>query len=80
MKIYLFGGILVKVDCMSMVYLLEVCVFILDCDVIEFVVIVLLVFKFKDGEKKYIFKEVFKLLLFDDILYCKKMGFFVLLD
>ncbi len=80
MKTYLPGGILVKVDRMSMAHSLEVRAPILDRDVIEFAATVPSAFKFKDGEKKHILKEAFKPLLPDDILYRKKMGFSVPLD
>lgn len=77
---FLPGGILVKVDRMSMAHSLEVRAPILDRDVIEFAATVPSDFKFKHGEKKHILKEAFKPLLPDDILYRKKMGFSVPLD
>ncbi|WP_296046323.1 asparagine synthase (glutamine-hydrolyzing) [uncultured Alteromonas sp.] len=77
---FLPGGILVKVDRMSMANSLEVRAPILDREVIEFAATVPSAFKFKDGEKKHILKEAFKPLLPDDILYRKKMGFSVPLD
>ncbi|TPV62104.1 asparagine synthase (glutamine-hydrolyzing) [Aestuariibacter sp. GS-14] len=80
MKTYLPGGILVKVDRMSMAHSLEVRAPILDRDVIEFAATVPSAFKFKNGEKKHILKEAFKPLLPNDILYRKKMGFSVPLD
>jgi len=77
MKTYLTGGILVKVDRMSMANSLEVRAPILDKEVIEFATTLPSALKFKNKEKKYILKEAFKPLLTDDILYRKKMGFSV---
>ena len=77
MKTYLTGGILVKVDRMSMANSLEVRAPILDKDVIEFAATLPSSLKFRDKEKKYILKEAFKPMLNDDILYRKKMGFSV---
>ncbi len=77
MKTYLPGGILVKVDRMSMANSLEVRAPLLDKDVVEFSATVPSGMKFKNGEKKHILKEAFKPMLPDDILYRKKMGFSV---
>lgn len=77
LKTYLPGGILVKVDRMSMANSLEVRAPILDKEVIEFAAQLPSEMKFKDGEKKHILKEAFKPLLPDDVLYRKKMGFSV---
>ena len=81
MKTYLPGGILVKVDRMSMANSLEVRAPILDSSIIEFACTVpsQLKFNISDGkiEKKYLLKEAFKDDLSDDILYRKKMGFSV---
>jgi asparagine synthase (glutamine-hydrolysing) len=77
MKTYLTGGILVKVDRMSMANSLEVRAPILDREVIEFAATLPSDLKFKNKEKKYILKEAFKPYLNDDILYRKKMGFSV---
>jgi asparagine synthase (glutamine-hydrolysing) len=77
MKTYLPGGILVKVDRMSMANSLEVRAPILDYKLMEFSATVPSKFKFKEGEKKYLLKEAFKKYLPDDILYRKKMGFSV---
>jgi asparagine synthase (glutamine-hydrolysing) len=77
MKTYLPGGILVKVDRMSMANSLEVRAPILDFKLMEFAATVPSKFKFKEGEKKYLLKEAFKKYLPDDILYRKKMGFSV---
>lgn len=76
-KTYLTGGILVKVDRMSMANSLEVRAPILDKEILEFAATVPSVLKFNDGEKKYLLKETFKQDLSDDILYRKKMGFSV---
>jgi asparagine synthase (glutamine-hydrolysing) len=77
MKTYLPGGILVKVDRMSMANSLEVRAPLLDRDMLEFAATVPSSMKFKDGEKKHILKETFKPMLPDGILYRKKMGFSV---
>ncbi len=77
MKTYLPGGILVKVDRMSMANSLEVRAPILDKDVIEFAATLPSELKFHKGDKKHILKEAFKPLLPDDVLYRKKMGFSV---
>lgn len=82
MKTYLPGGILVKVDRMSMANSLEVRAPILDYKLIEYAATIPSSLKFhtdnqRKPEKKYILKEIFKPLLTDDILYRKKMGFSV---
>lgn len=77
MKTYLPGGILVKVDRMSMANSLEVRAPLLDKEIIEFAANLPSGIKFNQGEKKYILKQAFKRLLPDDILYRKKMGFSV---
>lgn len=77
MKTYLTGGILVKVDRMSMANSLEVRAPILDKEVIEFAAKLPSHFKFRDQEKKYALKQIFKPFLSNDILYRKKMGFSV---
>jgi asparagine synthase (glutamine-hydrolysing) len=76
-KTYLPGGILVKVDRMSMANSLEVRAPILDYQLMEFSATVPSSLKFNQGEKKYLLKEAFKDDLPDDILYRKKMGFSV---
>lgn len=77
MKTYLPGGILVKVDRMSMANSLEVRAPILDFRMIEFAATLPSKLKFNKGEKKYLLKEAFKEDLSNDILYRKKMGFSV---
>jgi asparagine synthase (glutamine-hydrolysing) len=77
MKTYLPGGILVKVDRMSMANSLEVRAPILDYHLIEFAAKLPSELKYNKGEKKYLLKEAFKDDLTDDILYRKKMGFSV---
>jgi asparagine synthase (glutamine-hydrolysing) len=81
MKTYLPGGILVKVDRMSMANSLEVRAPILDYKIVEFAAKIPSKYKFNTEqakpEKKYILKEIFKPFLTDDILYRKKMGFSV---
>ena len=75
LKTYLPGGILVKVDRMSMANSLEVRAPILDYKLMEFAATIPSNLKYNKGEKKYILKEAFKEFLPDDILYRKKMGF-----
>jgi asparagine synthase (glutamine-hydrolysing) len=77
LKTYLPGGILVKVDRMSMANSLEVRAPLLDKDIVEFAATLPSAMKFKEGEKKHILKQAFKPLLPDGILYRKKMGFSV---
>lgn len=77
MKTYLPGGILVKVDRMSMANSLEVRSPILDYKLLEFAATIPSDLKYNKGEKKYILKEAFKDYLTDDVLYRKKMGFSV---
>lgn len=77
MKTYLPGGILVKVDRMSMANSLEVRAPILDFEVMEYAAKIPSKFKLNQGEKKYILREVFRDMLPDDILDRKKMGFSV---
>lgn len=77
MKTYLPGGILVKVDRMSMANSLEVRAPLLDYKVMEYAAQIPSNLKLNSGEKKYLLKECFKPLLPDDILYRKKMGFSV---
>ncbi|MBO9490490.1 asparagine synthase (glutamine-hydrolyzing) [Endozoicomonas sp. G2_1] len=80
MKTYLPGGILVKVDRMSMANSLEVRAPILDFNLVEYAARIPSALKFntvKNNEKKYILKEIFKPFLPNDILYRKKMGFSV---
>lgn len=74
-KTFLPGGILVKADRMSMANSLEVRAPLLDYRIVEFAAQLPSKFKFKQGDKKHILKNVFKPLLPDDILYRKKMGF-----
>lgn len=77
MKTYLPGGILVKVDRMSMAHSLEVRAPLLDYKVIEYAAQIPARLKLNHGEKKYILKNAFSTLLSDEILYRKKMGFSV---
>ncbi|MFT7088372.1 MAG: asparagine synthase (glutamine-hydrolyzing) [Glaciecola sp.] len=77
MKTYLTGGILVKVDRMSMANSLEVRAPILDKEILEYAASLPSSLKFRNKEKKYVLKEAFKPYLSDDILYRKKMGFSV---
>ena len=77
MKTYLPGGILVKVDRMSMANSLEVRAPLLDYQVMEYAAKMPSSLKLNSGEKKYLLKECFKPLLPNDILYRKKMGFSV---
>lgn len=79
-KTYMTGDILVKVDRMSMAHSLEVRAPILDYQVAEFAASVPSDQKYRDGEKKYLLKEVFKPFIPDSLLYRKKMGFSTPLD
>ncbi len=76
-KTFLPGGILVKVDRMTMANSLEVRAPILDYQLVEFAATLPSTLKFNCGEKKYLLKQAFKEHLPDDILYRKKMGFSV---
>lgn len=77
MKTYMTGGILVKVDRMSMANSLEVRAPILDKEIIEYAATLPSEFKMRKGDKKHILKEVFTPHLPKDILSRKKMGFSV---
>ncbi len=79
-KTYMTGDILVKVDRMSMANSLEVRAPILDYQVAEFAATLPAREKYRDGEKKYLLKEVFKPFIPDSLLYRKKMGFSTPLD
>ncbi|MDO6566320.1 asparagine synthase (glutamine-hydrolyzing) [Alteromonas sp. 1_MG-2023] len=79
-KTYMTGDILVKVDRMSMAHSLEVRAPILDYQVAEFAASVPSTQKYRNGEKKYLLKEVFKPFIPDSLLYRKKMGFSTPLD
>ncbi|MFC3094623.1 asparagine synthase (glutamine-hydrolyzing) [Alteromonas sediminis] len=76
-KTYLCGGILVKVDRMSMANSLEVRAPLLDYRVAEFAAALPSDQKYRDGEKKYILKEIFKPFIPESLLYRRKMGFSV---
>ncbi|NDW21604.1 asparagine synthase (glutamine-hydrolyzing) [Alteromonas hispanica] len=79
-KTYMTGDILVKVDRMSMANSLEVRAPILDYQVAEFAASLPSEQKYRDGEKKYLLKEVFKPFIPESLLYRKKMGFSTPLD
>jgi len=79
-KTYMTGDILVKVDRMSMANSLEVRAPILDYQVAEFAATLPSSQKYRDGEKKYLLKEVFKPFIPESLLYRKKMGFSTPLD
>ena len=79
-KTYMTGDILVKVDRMSMAHSLEVRAPILDYQVTEFAATLPSSQKYRDGEKKYLLKEVFKPFIPESLLYRKKMGFSTPLD
>ena len=79
-KTFMTGDILVKVDRMSMANSLEVRAPILDYQVAEFAASLPSSQKYRDGEKKYLLKEVFKPFIPDSLLYRKKMGFNTPLD
>jgi len=77
LKTYLPGDILVKVDRMSMAHSLEVRAPLLDHHVVELAASIPAGLKYRQGEKKYIFKRALADTLPRDILYRKKMGFSV---
>ncbi|WP_016957049.1 asparagine synthase (glutamine-hydrolyzing) [Catenovulum agarivorans] len=77
LKTFLPGGILVKADRMSMANSLEVRAPLLDYTVVEQAAKIPSEYKFNQGDKKHILKNIFKPLLPDEILYRKKMGFSV---
>lgn len=79
-KTYLTGGILVKVDRMSMANSLEVRAPILDYNIAELAASFPSEQKYNNGEKKYLLKEIFKPFIPKSLLYRKKMGFSVPLD
>ena len=72
-KTYMTGGILVKVDRMSMANSLEVRAPILDYEVAELAATL-------PSTMKYLLKEIFKPYIPNSLLYRKKMGFSVPLD
>jgi asparagine synthase (glutamine-hydrolysing) len=76
-KTYLPGGILVKVDRMSMANSLETRAPLLDYRVVEYAARIPSALKLNGKEKKYILKHAFEKLLPEDVLYRKKMGFSV---
>jgi asparagine synthase (glutamine-hydrolysing) len=76
-KTYLPGGILVKVDRMSMANSLEVRAPILDYKVVEYAASIPSSLKLNNGDKKHILKQAFTEHLSHDTLYRKKMGFSV---
>lgn len=76
-KTYLCGGILVKVDRMSMANSLEVRAPLLDYRVAEFAASLPSDQKYKNGDKKYLLKKIFKPFIPESLLYRKKMGFSV---
>jgi asparagine synthase (glutamine-hydrolysing) len=65
---------------MSMANSLEVRAPILDYQVAEFAATLPSSQKYRDGEKKYLLKEVFKPFIPESLLYRKKMGFSTPLD
>lgn len=79
-KTYMTGGILVKVDRMSMANSLEVRAPILDYQVTEFAATLPSERKFKQGTKKYLLKKVFEPFIPDSLLHRKKMGFSTPID
>ena len=76
-KTYLTGGILVKVDRMSMANHLEVRAPLLDYQVAEFAASIPSEQKFSDGVKKRILKEALVPFIPTNLLHRKKMGFSV---
>ena len=76
-KTYLTGGILVKVDRMSMANHLEVRAPLLDYQVAEFAASIPSEQKFNNGAKKHILKEALVSFIPSNLLHRKKMGFSV---
>lgn len=76
-KTYLPGDILVKVDRMSMANSLETRAPLLDYRVVEYAATIPSSLKLNGNESKYALKKCLSLLLSDEILYRKKMGFTV---
>lgn len=76
-KTYLTGGVLTKVDRMSMANSLEVRSPILDYKIVEHAAQMPTHLKYNKGEKKFALKQAFSTELNNDILYRKKMGFSV---
>tara|TARA_Y100000780_G_scaffold231737_1_gene258647 strand:+ start:19828 stop:21726 length:1899 start_codon:yes stop_codon:yes gene_type:complete len=76
-KTYLTGGILVKVDRMSMANHLEVRAPLLDYQIAEFAASIPSEQKFNEGIKKRILKEALVPFIPTDLLHRKKMGFSV---
>ena len=76
-KTYLTGGILVKVDRMSMANHLEVRAPLLDYQIAEFAASIPSEQKFNEGVKKRILKEALVPFIPTDLLHRKKMGFSV---
>lgn len=79
-KTYLCGGILVKVDRMSMANALEVRAPLLDFRVAEFAARLPSSQKFDGGVKKKILKESLQRFIPEDLINRKKMGFSTPLD
>lgn len=76
-KTYLPEDILVKVDRMSMAHSLEVRAPILDHKVMEYAARLPSSLKLRDSEAKYVFKQMNRKRLPNDVLYRKKQGFCV---
>ena len=80
LETYLPGDILVKVDRASMAYSLEARCPLLDYRFGELTGRMPASFKIRGGEGKYIFKDLLRSYLPDEILYRPKQGFGVPLD
>ncbi len=80
LKLFLPGDILVKVDRMTMANSLEMRSPLLDHKVIEFAARLPSSLKIRNGEKKYLLKEVLRPLVGDEVLARKKHGFTVPLN
>ena len=76
-KTYLAGGILVKVDRMSMANSLEVRAPLLDYRIVEFAAKLPPAFKLRGEQKKYLLRQALRKRLPAQILDRKKMGFSV---
>jgi asparagine synthase (glutamine-hydrolysing) len=74
-KTWLVDDLLIKADRMSMAASLELRVPFLDYRLVEFAATIPSKYKIRDGEGKFILKEMMKDILPSEIIYRKKMGF-----
>lgn len=74
-KLYLQDDILTKIDRASMMHSLEVRAPFLDIDLVNFIRRIPSVYKFCNGETKYLLKRVLETILPKEIIYRPKKGF-----